>query len=126
MKDSMGVNIKLPLKEEIVLLVPLSPLQRSVYMQLITQVGHSAIANIFGSGDTEAEDQLNSQIASGHTSGRETLYKQLRKTLISLRMVCAHPYVIDGIQPEPYVLGDHVIHASSKFVVVDKLVQDLV
>ena len=39
---------------------------------------------------------------------------------------CNHPYLLPHAAPDPYYLGDHVIHGSGKFIVLDKLVEELV
>jgi len=39
---------------------------------------------------------------------------------------CNHPYILPHAAPDPYFLGEHVVHASGKFIVLDKLVEELV
>lgn len=46
--------------------------------------------------------------------------------LMQLRKCCIHPYILRGASPEPYHLGDHVIRASGKFIVLEKLIRKLV
>lgn len=41
--------------------------------------------------------------------------------VINLRKCTNHPYLFDGIEPEPYEEGEHLVHASGKLVVLDKL-----
>jgi SWI/SNF-related matrix-associated actin-dependent regulator of chromatin subfamily A member 5 len=40
--------------------------------------------------------------------------------------VCNHPYQIANAEPEPYETGEHLIRASGKFIVLEKLVNELV
>ncbi len=42
-----------------------------------------------------------------------------------LGKACNHPYLFDGMEPEPYINGDHLITASSKFVFLDKFLPKL-
>lgn len=42
------------------------------------------------------------------------------------RQCCNHPYILPHAEPDPYYLGEHVIHASAKFIVLDKIVDELV
>ncbi|CAA6656166.1 unnamed protein product [Spirodela intermedia] len=45
--------------------------------------------------------------------------------VIQLRKACSHPYLFNGIEPEPYEEGEHLVQASGKLVVLDKLLQKL-
>jgi SWI/SNF-related matrix-associated actin-dependent regulator of chromatin subfamily A member 5 len=53
-------------------------------------------------------------------------YKRLQNLVMQLRKICIHPYQIKGASPEPYLLGDHLIHASSKFIILSKMIDELV
>lgn len=46
--------------------------------------------------------------------------------LMQLRKVCNHPYQISNAEPDPYWLGEHTVTASGKFIVLDKLLHELV
>ena len=46
--------------------------------------------------------------------------------VMQLRKVCSHPYLLPHAAPEPYYLGEHVKTASGKFIMLDKLVDELV
>jgi len=39
---------------------------------------------------------------------------------------CNHPYCLPHAEPDPYYLGEHIIHASAKFIVLDKIISELV
>lgn len=46
--------------------------------------------------------------------------------LIQLRKVCNHPYLFPGVEEEGApILGDHIVQASGKMKVLDKLLQKL-
>ncbi|KAL0923753.1 hypothetical protein M5K25_007824 [Dendrobium thyrsiflorum] len=45
--------------------------------------------------------------------------------VMQLRKVCSHPYLFNGIEPEPYVEGEHLVQASGKLIVLDLLLKKL-
>lgn len=45
--------------------------------------------------------------------------------LFQLRKVTNHPYLLPGSEPEPYQNGEHLVLASSKFILLDKLLPKL-
>ncbi|CZR64496.1 uncharacterized protein PAC_14394 [Phialocephala subalpina] len=53
-------------------------------------------------------------------------WQKLMNLLMQLRKVCNHPYQLQNAEPDPYYTGDHVITASGKFIVLEKLVRELV
>ena len=53
-------------------------------------------------------------------------WQKLNNLVIQLRKCCSHPYLLPGAAPEPYHLGEHVIRASGKFIVLEKLLRELV
>ena len=55
-----------------------------------------------------------------------TAWKKLMNLLMQLRKCCNHPYILPHAEPSPYYLGDHVIHASAKFIILEKIVDELV
>lgn len=57
---------------------------------------------------------------------KSSSWRKLMNLLMQLRKVCNHPYQLPHAEPEPYVLGDHLIAASGKFIVLEKLVNELV
>ncbi|KAF3780622.1 putative helicase [Nymphaea thermarum] len=42
-----------------------------------------------------------------------------------LRKACSHPYLFSGIEPEPFSEGEHLVLASGKLIVLDKLLRKL-
>ncbi|KUJ06874.1 uncharacterized protein LY89DRAFT_602538 [Mollisia scopiformis] len=69
----------------------------------------------------QREQELNT---SGETKKSE--WQKLMNLLMQLRKVCNHPYQLQNAEPDPYYTGDHVITASGKFIVLEKLVKELV
>nr|CAB3502322.1 unnamed protein product [Digitaria exilis] len=62
---------------------------------------------------------------------RTTLYEHVQRTksshsnVIQLRKACSHPYLFSGIEPEPYVEGEHLVQASGKLIVLDLVLKKL-
>ncbi|XP_067849244.1 chromodomain-helicase-DNA-binding protein 1-like [Heptranchias perlo] len=46
---------------------------------------------------------------------------RLMNILIQLRKCVDHPYLFDGVEPEPFQIGDHLVEASGKLHLLDKL-----
>ncbi|XP_062209510.1 probable helicase CHR10 isoform X2 [Phragmites australis] len=45
--------------------------------------------------------------------------------VIQLRKACSHPYLFSGIEPEPYVEGEHLVEASGKLILLDLVLKKL-
>jgi SNF2 family DNA or RNA helicase len=58
-------------------------------------------------------------------SGKGADKIRLLNVLMQLKKVCNHPYLFDGVEPEPHVDGEHLIENSMKFKVLDMLVPKL-
>ncbi|KAL8694764.1 MAG: hypothetical protein Q9224_003509, partial [Gallowayella concinna] len=58
--------------------------------------------------------------------GKKSAWKKLMNLLMQLRKCCNHPYLLPHAEPNPYYIGEHIMHASGKFIVLDKLVRELV
>ncbi len=172
MKNSPGVDLNLPPKTEVLLFVPLSPMQRFWYTRMITKADQGLLDELFkgvkdkeeatlksskeeeereakllkiqanalealendavvGSDawhDTKAILEQTVQREKEVTSmeGKKSDWQKLMNLLMQLRKVCNHPYQITNAEPEPYNTGEHVITASGKFIVLAKLVEELV
>ncbi|KAL6649005.1 hypothetical protein ACP70R_013229 [Stipagrostis hirtigluma subsp. patula] len=48
-----------------------------------------------------------------------------KHSVIQLRKACSHPYLFSGIEPEPYVEGEHLVQASGKLIVLDLVLKKL-
>ncbi|KAH9817990.1 SNF2 family N-terminal domain-containing protein [Melampsora americana] len=53
-------------------------------------------------------------------------YKRLMNLLIQLRKVCDHPYLMPNSEPEPFEIAEHVVEASNKLILLDKLLTSLI
>lgn len=171
MKNSPGVNLNLPPKTEVLLFVPLAPMQRFWYTRLITRADAGLLEDLFkGAKDKEVNslekeddaeaafiDQqaevlasLNQDLVEGSdewkeskailkrtlereeassqegTGSKASSWRNLMNLMMQLRKVSTHPYQIRNAAPDPYETGEHIITASGKFLVLEKLVMELV
>ncbi|KAK5735455.1 hypothetical protein LTR17_008153 [Elasticomyces elasticus] len=155
MKSSPEVNLGLPEKTEVLLYVPLTPMQRFWYMRLITRSDSATLDELFkGAKDKElkaikqesaeliaAPDELDDSVwaetkevmqaaiekeQEGEASTNKNKWQKLFGLITQLRKVCIHPYILQAAMPDPYYIGDHVKAASGKFIVLEKLVDELV
>ncbi|XP_067402131.1 chromodomain-helicase-DNA-binding protein 1-like isoform X1 [Emydura macquarii macquarii] len=94
------VAAELPKKVEVVLYHGMSALQRKYYKAILMK-------------DLDAFE---------NEAGRKV---QLQNVLIQLRKCVAHPYLFSGVEPEPFEVGDHLIDASGKLCLLDKLLSFL-
>lgn len=46
---------------------------------------------------------------------------RLLNLLQQLRKCVDHPYLFDGVEPEPFELGEHLVEASAKLVTLDRI-----
>ncbi|KAG8130123.1 hypothetical protein E2320_017134 [Naja naja] len=94
------VSEEIPKKVEVVLYHGMSALQKKLYKALLVK-------------DLDAFE---------NESGKKA---NLQNVLIQLRKCVAHPYLFIGVEPEPFVVGDHLIEASGKLNLLDKLLSFL-
>ncbi|KAK3706971.1 hypothetical protein LTR37_012470 [Vermiconidia calcicola] len=165
MKSSPGVNLGLPPKEEVLLYVPLTPMQRFWYTRFLTKVDTSMLEQLFKGAKTKevqviqqeaeedtdqlqllkkAEDELTNPngpaddvwaeskeimekaVQNEQGDAKSSDWRKLMNLIMQLRKICSHPYLLLHAEPEPYFLGDHIKTASGKFIVLDKLLEELV
>lgn len=50
---------------------------------------------------------------------------RLLNLLQQLRKCVNHPYLFDGVEPEPFELGEHLVEASAKLVMLDRILCQL-
>ncbi|XP_065493811.1 chromodomain-helicase-DNA-binding protein 1-like isoform X1 [Caloenas nicobarica] len=94
------VAAELPKKVEVVLYHGMSALQRKYYKAILTK-------------DLDAFES---------ERGRKVT---LQNVLIQLRKCVAHPYLFNGVEPEPFEIGEHIVEASGKLCLLDKLLSFL-
>lgn len=59
------------------------------------------------------------------TLSREQVNASFNNIVIQLRKCALHPYLFDGVEPEPFVEGDHLYNVSGKMAILDALLSDL-
>ncbi|XP_075416551.1 chromodomain-helicase-DNA-binding protein 1-like [Tenrec ecaudatus] len=90
------VATDLPQKTEVVLYHGMSALQKKYYKAILMK-------------DLDAfENEMAKKV-------------KLQNVLSQLRKCVDHPYLFDGVEPEPFEIGDHLIEASGKLHLLDKL-----
>ncbi|OQU93486.1 hypothetical protein SORBI_3001G543100 [Sorghum bicolor] len=77
----------LPPLTELTVMVPLTQLQKKLYMSVLRK-------------------ELPTLISFTRGSSR---HQSLQNIVIQLRKACSHPYLFSGIEPEPYVEGEHLV-----------------
>uniref|UniRef100_A0A914Y798 Helicase n=1 Tax=Panagrolaimus superbus TaxID=310955 RepID=A0A914Y798_9BILA len=91
---------ELPTSQEVILLHSLTSFQKQLYNAVLV---------------------ANHGFFEQTTSQRQSLMN----VLAQLRKAVAHPYLFPGVEPEPFTEGEHLITASGKFMVLDKLLKFL-
>ncbi|KAJ7420539.1 Chromodomain-helicase-DNA-binding protein 1-like protein [Willisornis vidua] len=94
------VAAELPKKVEVVLYHGMSALQKKYYKAILMK-------------DLDAFE---------NETGRKVT---LQNVLIQLRKCVAHPYLFNGVEPEPFEIGEHIVEASGKMCLLDKLLSFL-
>ncbi|EGG10256.1 uncharacterized protein MELLADRAFT_94587 [Melampsora larici-populina 98AG31] len=73
----------------------------------------------------ELSKQISYAIES-ETKDTSNSYTRLMNLLIQLRKVCDHPYLMPNSEPEPFEVAEHVVEASNKLILLDKLLTSLI
>ncbi|XP_071807715.1 chromodomain-helicase-DNA-binding protein 1-like [Asterias amurensis] len=94
------VVLDIPKKSEVILYHGLSALQKNLYKAVLTK-------------DYEAFRQADPWSQKPKT--------RLMNVLVQLRKVVNHPYLFDGVEPEPFELGEHLVESSGKLHLLDQL-----
>ncbi|OAV92389.1 hypothetical protein PTTG_02218 [Puccinia triticina 1-1 BBBD Race 1] len=67
--------------------------------------------------------QIQYALESEEGSTNSQSYRKLMNLLMQLRKVCNHPYLMPNSEPEPFQIAEHVVNASSKLVMLDKMLK---
>ena len=57
---------------------------------------------------------------------KTSAWQRLMNLLLQLRKCCNHPYILPDAAPDSDEIGEHLISASGKFIVLEKLINRLV
>lgn len=96
------VHINIPNSSELVIYHGITDIQKNLYRAVLTK-NYQYFARL---------DDKMAQCPS-RTS--------LLNILMQLRKCTLHPYMFNGVEPEPFKEGDHLFKASGKFVLLDRL-----
>lgn len=95
-------TLTLPPLSEVTVLAPLVPLQKKIYVSVL----HQELPKLL-------------------TSGSGTQHQSLQNVVVQLRKTCSHPYLFNGVEPEPFEEGEHLVQASGKLIILDILLEKL-
>ncbi|KAM4547924.1 chromodomain-helicase-DNA-binding protein 1-like isoform 2-T2 [Odontesthes bonariensis] len=90
------VAVDLPKKTELVVYHGMSALQKKYYKAILMK-------------DLEA------------FGNEQSSKNRLLNILMNLRKCVDHPYLFDGVEPEPFEMGEHLVEASGKLCLLDSL-----
>ncbi|KAK7455882.1 hypothetical protein VKT23_010919 [Stygiomarasmius scandens] len=127
------VNINVPPRVEQTVFIPMTEMQRYWTYRILTGLDQVNLESIFNpgmafveaaanEGRQEALKLLEHQMKSQKSNSE---YSKLLNLLIKLRQICDHPYIVRGVEPEPYHIGEHIVAASSKLIAIDKILADV-
>ncbi|KAH9924947.1 P-loop containing nucleoside triphosphate hydrolase protein [Amylocystis lapponica] len=132
-RTKTNVELSVPPREELTLFVPMAEAQRFWTYRLLTRMDAGELGDIFAAkvedtegneGQREVQAQLAAHVRSNKT-GEQNRWKKLMNLLMQLRKTCDHPYLLPDAEPDPFVIGEHLVASSSKLVVLDKLLADI-
>lgn len=139
------VNIKLPSKREITVLVSLTDQQIELYKQLLCGLDSSTIEIVM----REGRDLPSSSSANALTNGNgdnastavvplqrstssiprdestDSEWRRLMNILLQLRKICNHTYLLPHIAPEPYEVTEEIVTGSGKLLMLDRMLPKL-
>ncbi|KAL3693838.1 hypothetical protein R1sor_007489 [Riccia sorocarpa] len=91
--------LSLPPLAEVTVFAPLVPVQKKVYLSVLKKEAPNIV---------------------GGNSG-----PPLQNIVMQLRKACSHPYLFEGVEPEPFEEGEHLVEASGKLLVLDLMLKRL-
>nr|CAH8863454.1 unnamed protein product [Trichobilharzia regenti] len=97
-----NVLTDLPPRVDVLIYHSLTCLQTQIYRTLLTRNLELFVDTFVPQNDVRVCNRLNN------------LIMQLRKCV-------NHPYLFDGVEPEPFTLGEHLVNASAKLTLLDFL-----
>ncbi|KIY73274.1 hypothetical protein CYLTODRAFT_485710 [Cylindrobasidium torrendii FP15055 ss-10] len=125
------VTLEVPPRQETTVFVPMSEAQRTWTYAILGEMDRIAMNAVFTGGDASAEaGQRNAlKTIQGETQPLKAdqgyLWKRLNNLLLKLLRVCDHPYLLPGVQPEPYFLSETIVKESCKLQFIDKILSDV-
>lgn len=136
------VDIKLPGRREVTLLVSLTDRQVELYKQLLCGLDASTIEvvmregkeiadiNASGTNTTTTSTALtpaksSSSSNNNDNSGSDADWRKLMNILLQLRKICNHTYLLPGVAPDPYDVTEEIVSGSGKLLMLDRMLPRL-
>ncbi|KAM0751509.1 hypothetical protein T439DRAFT_379628 [Meredithblackwellia eburnea MCA 4105] len=123
-KAYVASEFNVPPREEYSLFVPLAPTQKFWYRRLLERVDAGSYDQVFGSAGVDVDAELNANVRHAMDSGKCD-WKRINSLLIQLREVCDHPYILPDSEQEPFEVAEHIVQASGKLQLLDKMLAHL-
>ncbi|KAL4821390.1 hypothetical protein BDW67DRAFT_172191 [Aspergillus spinulosporus] len=134
-KCDSQIGLDLPPKKETVVSVPLTELQLGWYHKILTGVDKSLLLGSIEQGESQSSvvpiaDSVVESMTEAWETDRATDAKRrshiTTNTLMELRKCSIHPYLLADALPGEYHIGQHVVDASGKFIVLQKMIRQYV
>ena len=143
------VNIKLPSRREVTVLVPLTKNQISWYEQLICGLDSDTIETVMRESSKPIASNATSQNSlqalveteSSKKSSKKRKpegesdevekkvgdndWRKLMNLLLQLRKICNHTYLMPDAAPEPYEITEGIVQGSGKLKMLDRMLPKL-
>ena len=71
----------------------------------------------------ETADIMRQAVEKEQNTNDPMAWRKLMNLVLQLRKCCSHPYLLPGATPDPYYIGQHIITASGKFILLEKLLK---
>ncbi|KAF5397933.1 Chromodomain helicase DNA binding protein 1 like [Paragonimus heterotremus] len=104
------VLLDLPPRIDLIIYHSLAPLQKKIYRALLTRN-----IDVFSAVVDEERGTTRSKLPAN----------RINNLLMQLRKCVGHPYLFDGLEPEPFELGPHIVDTSGKLTLLDLLLKFL-
>ncbi|KAL5051948.1 P-loop containing nucleoside triphosphate hydrolase protein [Aspergillus fruticulosus] len=134
-KSDSQIGLNIPPKKETVFSVPLTELQLGWYRKILTGVDESILLGSVEQGQSQssvapiAQGIVQLTTDAWETDGAadsKTRSHITTNTLMELRKCSIHPYLLTDAFPEERRVGQHIVDASGKFIVLQKMIRQFV
>ncbi|KAJ7606891.1 P-loop containing nucleoside triphosphate hydrolase protein [Roridomyces roridus] len=124
-----GALASVPAREEWTVFIPLTEAQRFWTYRMLTHLDTLDLEALFPreKEDVEMDDgrkEVLKRLRTHAAGAAKDQWKRFSMLLMQLRRICDHPYMIEDAEPEDYDIGEHIVAASSKMLMIDKILAD--
>ncbi|ERE92060.1 chromodomain-helicase-DNA-binding protein 1 [Cricetulus griseus] len=114
------VATELPKKTEVVIYHGMSALQKQYYKAILMKdLAHWTLNELQSVVDSDSLGGIGNEKDAFENEMAKKV--KLQNVLTQLRKCVDHPYLFDGVEPEPFEIGEHLIEASGKLHLLDRL-----